>query len=251
MYPLAHKHAVDFSSTTLAAQPLNQAIHWNNEGAVLLRLGRLRAATIVLQKAINILMPSTFNPEYDELRLAFTAAVAFSSSPSIRDVSWLLDEQSWSCRDGRTYIYDRPMLLSTSGIQLTSMAQHKNILRTVGTHTIFNLALAHHLCGRLSRTERTEETSERAMKLYYIVLTETSDAVRSSAMLQYLALNNLSDLHDVFCEYEYSKFCMDSVFDIVHRTKCFNNREVLDDREIYAIALNHALSRLPKSAQAA
>lgn len=227
--------------------PLEQTVCWNNEGAALLREGRLKDATLALGKAINIML--TCASKYEcQGRLSFIAEAATLIRPSIHLMTYELDDQGCYNREGMTYIFDRPMLLKTKGVQIKSPEQYTQLLYTIGLHTMFNLALVHHVCGRLSGAE---EPYDQARQLYKIVLAESIRMAKKGAVIQCLVLNNLSDLYDIFCEYRCSKYSMDCVTAINRKTKCLSKTKALSKDELDAITLNSILSQFAMAAQAA
>jgi hypothetical protein len=141
------------------------------------------------------------------------------------------------------YIHDRLFVFVANG----AIAATMQTFQTMGIYTLFNLALVHHLSGRLSGDEYMLIS---AKTIYRQVMTGCKGHTKE-ALLKCLALNGLADLYHQMGNCKTSVLCLNSVFQIAAKTHCLRDDPDISHAKAEAMLLNKLLVQFPTAAKAA
>jgi hypothetical protein len=253
------------------SHPLLDAILLNNDGAELLRQGRVNDATLVLCRAV---MDTKNMPSFEEFGAPTTTAtpplgklnalrstVDSVAASSTGNVSHDEPRSSWQNEEA-IYVYDRPLYVPLD-IKIETAEDYDHVVLVLSIYVIFNIALARHQLGMMTGSSAA---LEQAMEMYQAILASphfdngdmSSSVVNdnvTSDLMKLLALNNLAHLHHERCEHDQSMACMNGMIELNSATGCLEGYDdqtsTLDIDVVLAIKLNLMYRLFPVVAQAA
>lgn len=238
---------------------LLEAIAINNEGVRLLKAGNLSAGLDAFHRAALLMRDSAedvaewtrdLQPERpcnnnNHSNNSSNSVICFEQRPCQSTLAGL--------QSGHCYVYDRPLLLPTDLLTISSRDDADSIVLTSSASIIFNLALACHQHGKITGQE---QPLTKACHLYGLVVKiidgandDDDKAAHHHGALHCLALNNLAQLHYEQCDYKKSATCMASMFDLLQFTDYLE--AYLEETEADEIRLNLLHLQPPSVAHAA
>jgi hypothetical protein len=237
---------------------LHEAASLNAEGVRLLGVGNTADALPKLQSALALIKEVAV--EHAENPHEFLRTLRHRNDQSLRPTIAREEHENWSFGSGilsslksdESYIYNRPLLIpSTTPATTLSREDVDEFILTASTFLIFNFALACHQHGM---TSRSEECLSRAAALYRLTLKSLASAEGSIlnpmlTILEFLALNNLANLHFDLCDYAKSQGCLNLMYDIIMTTDCLDMH--LSGKEMEELMLNMIYMQPPLVAHAA
>jgi hypothetical protein len=225
-------------------QPFQKAIDLVNAGARTLKSGCALDAVHLIRQAIVAMKDETQAYHSCTYPSRTTPAVA----PMVETICDLAD-----C-DGRYFLYERPLEYQ-GGREIKSREDFESVRHTLSLYAMFNLALA---CQHFGMVSGTSAPLQRAMELYYTLLSTPydsfvhNDSTMNYALMQCLALNNLTYIHHERFEYEASQDCVEWMVETFEKTGCLDNCACyLSALEAEEIKVNGMFLRPPSVAQAA